>query len=92
MTEGKALKAKEKVSFDDTNKAITLTVLDGDLMKEFKSFKAVVKATPKADGNGSVVTWTVEYEKLSPNVATPTAYLVLYEKLTKDVDGHLLSK
>ncbi|KAI4385870.1 hypothetical protein MLD38_003862 [Melastoma candidum] len=86
---GKALKAKEKVSFDDANKSITFDLVDGDVLKEFKTFKAVFKASPKADGK-SIVTWTIEYEKLNKSVAIPVEYLVLYEQLAEEVDGHLL--
>lgn len=52
------LAAKEKVFFDDSNKSVTFVIVDGDVLKEFKGFKVVVKVRPKVDGK-SIVTWNI---------------------------------
>ncbi|KAF8040172.1 hypothetical protein BT93_B2410 [Corymbia citriodora subsp. variegata] len=89
--DGKALTVKEKVKVDDENKSITLNIMEGDILKEFKSFKSIEQATAKADGNGSTVKWTIEYEKLNESVAEPKSYTDALIKITKDVDAHLLN-
>ncbi|KAI6686052.1 hypothetical protein NL676_031965 [Syzygium grande] len=90
--EGKALTAKEKVEVDDANKVLTFNVIEGDLMEEFKTFKAIVKMTAKSDGRGSLVKWTLDYEKLNEDVADPNAYIDLDAKLTKDTDAYLINR
>ncbi|KAF8040171.1 hypothetical protein BT93_B2409 [Corymbia citriodora subsp. variegata] len=89
--DGKALTVKEKVKVDDENKSITFNIMEGDILKEFKSFKSTGQATAKADGNGSTVKWTIDYEKLNESVAEPNSYTNAVIKITKDVDGHLLN-
>lgn len=89
--EGKALTAKERVEVDDANKVLTFNIIGGDLLEEFKTFKAIVKTIAKSDGRGSLVKWTLEYEKLHEGVANPNAYIDLEVKLTKDADAHLIN-
>ncbi|KAL3751227.1 MLP-like protein 31 [Eucalyptus grandis] len=89
--DGKSLTVKEKVEVDDANKSITFNIMEGDILKEFKSFKATGQAAAKADGNGSTVKWTLDYEKLNESVAEPKSYTDAVVKITKDVDAHLLN-
>lgn len=92
IVDGKAMTVKEKVEeVDDVNKSITFNVMEGDVTKEFKSFKATAQATAKADGNGSTVKWTLDYEKLNEAVADPKSYIDAAAKITKDVDSHLIT-
>ncbi|KAF2305530.1 hypothetical protein GH714_006219 [Hevea brasiliensis] len=46
-------------AIDDVNFSTTFKVIEGDLLNDYKSFKATVQATPK--GEGSLVHWTFEY-------------------------------
>ncbi|KAM4108877.1 hypothetical protein ACB094_03G079000 [Castanea mollissima] len=62
----------------------------GDLMEEYKNFKFTVQATPK--GEGSLVHWTMEYEKLHENIVEPNTLLQLVLDLSKDLDAHLERK
>lgn len=91
IADGKALTVKEKVEVDDENKSITFNVMEGEILKEFKGFKATGQATAKADGSGSTVKWTLDYEKLNEAVAEPKSYTDAIVKITKDVDAHLLN-
>ncbi|XP_012078670.2 MLP-like protein 31 [Jatropha curcas] len=80
--------AKEIVErIDNVNLSTTFKVIDGDLLKENKSFKITVKATPK--GTGSVVHWTLEYEKLNKNIPDPHSFLQFLIEVSKDIDAHL---
>ncbi|EEF26971.1 MLP-like protein 28 [Ricinus communis] len=86
--DGKAKVAKEVVEdIDDVNMSTTFKVIEGDLLKEYKSFKFVVQATPK--GKGSIVHWTLVYEKLNANIPEPTSMLEFAVDVTKDIDAHL---
>ncbi|GMN44077.1 hypothetical protein TIFTF001_013276 [Ficus carica] len=63
--DGKPRVAKERVeAIDDEKNSITFRVLEGDLREHFKSFVITLQANPKAGGEGSIVHWTLEYEKL----------------------------
>ena len=56
-------------------------------MELYKSFKFIVQATPK--GEGSLVRWTLVYEKLNVDVPDPNLMLQFAIDLTKDIDAHL---
>lgn len=64
-------------------------ILEGDFVKDFRSFTANIKVIPNKGGNGGIVKWTVEFEKISANVPAADSYMTLAEKLNKDVDAHL---
>jgi len=86
--DGEAKAAKEKiVATDDTNKSITFKVIEGDLLKEYKNFVIVFQATPK--GEGSLVHWTLEYEKLKDDIPEPNTLLQFLIDVSKDIDAHL---
>ncbi|KAG7970151.1 hypothetical protein I3843_07G067900 [Carya illinoinensis] len=86
--DGKAKVVKEIVeAIDEQNHSVTFKVVAGDLMEEYKSFKAVLQATPKSEG--SVVHWTLEYEKLSADVPEPNTSLQFVLDLSKDIGSHL---
>ncbi|GLT99820.1 hypothetical protein SLE2022_172330 [Rubroshorea leprosula] len=88
--DGKAQIAKELVEkVDPVKNLVTFKVIEGDLLNEFKSFKATVQATPK--GNCCVAHWTFEYEKLHPGVSHPEALLEFAAELSKEIDAHVTS-
>ena len=45
-------------AIDDKSKTITCSMLDGDLMKYYKTLKPILNVT--ASDQGSLVKWTVE--------------------------------
>ena len=79
---------KERIEFDDENKKITYFILEGDLMKHYKSYKVILQVTAK--GSGSLVKWTLVYEKVSQSAPEPTKYRDLMVNLTKDIETHLV--
>uniref|UniRef100_A0A7N0UHP2 Bet v I/Major latex protein domain-containing protein n=1 Tax=Kalanchoe fedtschenkoi TaxID=63787 RepID=A0A7N0UHP2_KALFE len=88
--DGKKRFAKEIVeAIDDENNSTTFKVIEGDLLEDYKNFRAIVKATPKKDGEGSIVHWSFEYEKLHENIADPTTLLEFAHAISKDIDLHL---
>ncbi|MBA0765767.1 hypothetical protein Gotri_014913 [Gossypium trilobum] len=88
--DGKAKKAKEVVEAVDPDKnLVTFRVIEGDLMEEYKSFVITIQVSPKSEGSGSVVHWTLEYEKLHGGIAHPETLLQFVQDISKDIDAHL---
>ncbi|CAL2232540.1 unnamed protein product [Prunus armeniaca] len=86
--DGKAKVAKVVFeAIDDEKNSITMRVVEGDLLEHYKSFKITIQATPK--GEGSVVHWTFEYEKVHGDVTDPHTLLQLAVDLTTDIGAHL---
>ncbi|XP_058728488.1 MLP-like protein 34 [Vicia villosa] len=91
--EGRKHTTKEKIeSLDDENKVIIYSVYDGDVADSYKSFKVTLPVIDKE--HGGVVKWSIEYEKLKEDItaASPDSYLVLFAKITKDIDAHLVKE
>jgi hypothetical protein len=87
--DGNALSLKETVeAIDEENKSITYNIVDGEVLKHYKSLKCSVQVSAKDEG--SLVKWIIEYEKLNENIPAPDAYQELAIKVTKDVEAHLL--
>ena len=88
--DGKASVAKERVeAIDDEKNSTTFNVIEGDLLKLYKTIVITVQATPKHGGSGSVVQWTLEYEKLNANIPDPKTLLEFVINVTKDIDAKL---
>ncbi|XP_044491003.1 MLP-like protein 43 [Mangifera indica] len=79
---------KEKIMVDDQKKSVTLVGLDGDVFKNYKSWKGTFQATPK-DEKSCVVKHIVEYEKRTETVPEPHEYLYFMVKITLDIAAHL---
>ncbi|KAK0573285.1 hypothetical protein LWI29_005764 [Acer saccharum] len=88
MHDGVAEVAKEVIeAIDDENHSTTFRVIEGHLLEKYKDFHIIVQATPK-DG-GSLVHWTLKYEKVSEDVPDANGMLQLAIDVTKDLDSHL---
>ncbi|KAE8705454.1 MLP-like protein 28 [Hibiscus syriacus] len=88
--DGKAKKAKEVIEAVDPDKnLITFRVIEGDLMEEYKTFLLTIQVSPKSEGSGSVVHWTLEYEKLHDGIDHPETLLEFVKDVSKDIDTHL---
>nr|MCL7044810.1 hypothetical protein [Papaver nudicaule] len=59
-------------------------------MKDYKKFDATLVVNPKANnGHGSIVSWTIEYEKLNDDSPVPIDYLGFFHLNIEDVNSHL---
>ncbi|XWS22847.1 hypothetical protein CRYUN_Cryun29cG0071100 [Craigia yunnanensis] len=88
--DGEAKVAKELVeAIDPENNSITFRVIEGDLLKEYKSFVIHIQASPK-NGGGSIVHWTLEYEKLHDGIGHPETLVQFLADVSKDIDAHLI--
>ncbi|CAH8257775.1 unnamed protein product [Arabidopsis lyrata] len=93
MANGKLTVAKNRIDAVDPEKnLITFKVLEGDLMKEYKSFAFTIQVTPKQGAPGSIVHWHLDYEKISEEVAHPETLLQFCVEISKEIDEHLLSE
>ncbi|XP_024028029.1 MLP-like protein 43 [Morus notabilis] len=79
---------KEKVEFDDANKAVILNGFEGDVFNEYKLFKPVYHVVPNPKGRGSIAKLSIEYEKLHEGVPPPDKYVKLMVNISKDLDVH----
>lgn len=78
--------AKDKiVGLDEVNKSITFEIIDGEVMKYFKSFKATLVAA-----GVDAVKWSLEYEKASEDVPHPHSHLQFLGAMARDIDAYLL--
>ncbi|KAK6122352.1 hypothetical protein DH2020_043972 [Rehmannia glutinosa] len=88
--DGETKFAKEIIeAIDEEKKSITFNVIEGDVMAWYNTFKLIVKV----DNNGedSLVTWTLEYEKKTEDVPEPHAVMNLGLSMTKEIGlNHLL--
>ncbi|EFH39028.1 hypothetical protein ARALYDRAFT_497301, partial [Arabidopsis lyrata subsp. lyrata] len=91
--DGEAKVAKERIEAVEPEKnLITFRVIEGDLLKEYKSFVITIQVTLKRGGPGSVVHWHVEYEKIDDKVAHPETFLDFCVQVSKEIDEHLLNE
>ena len=86
--DGKAVMSKEVIeTIDDKNLLVTFKVIGGILKEMYKSFKFIIQATPK--GEGCLVHWTLEYEKLNADDPDASSMLQFAVGQSKDIDAHL---
>ncbi|KAG6599893.1 MLP-like protein 31 [Cucurbita moschata] len=87
--DGKAKVAKQLVEAVDADEnLVVLRMIEGDLLKDHKNFKFTIQATPK--GRGSVIHWTLEYEKLHKDIPESYTMLEFVVEMSKDIDAHLM--
>ncbi|KAL5553454.1 hypothetical protein UlMin_040855 [Ulmus minor] len=91
--DGKPEVAKEVIeAVDDEKNSMTFKLIEGDLLDKYKSFKVSYEATPKNDGEGFVVQWTLEYDKLHDEIVDLHTLVQFVVDLSKDTEAHLLQK
>ena len=79
---------KDVIEAIDANKnLITLRVVEGDVLKEYKTINLTIGAISK--DKGSLVHVTMEYERLKGHIPDPHTLLDLVAELARDIDAHL---
>lgn len=69
---------------------VSYSVIEGDLLKYYKSFKGHIVVSPKEDGSGSSVKWSCEFEKASEEVPDPHVIKDFVVKNFLEVDAYAL--
>ncbi|KAL1192348.1 MLP-like protein 31 [Cardamine amara subsp. amara] len=91
--DGQPKVAKERIEAVDLEKNLfAVRVIEGDIMKEFKSFFVTIQTTQKQRGPGSVVKYHFKYERTNEKVDHPEKLLAVFVKMSKDMDEMLLSE
>ncbi|XP_047311563.1 MLP-like protein 423 [Impatiens glandulifera] len=79
---------KEKIDVvDEEKKTLSYTIVDGDILKFYKNFKATLVVSPNS--GGSFVKWTCEFDKASEEVPEPTFIKDFAVKNFIDLDAYL---
>ncbi|KAI3882512.1 hypothetical protein MKW92_033509 [Papaver armeniacum] len=92
VMEGKEMAAKDRLTaFDKEKKSITYEMLEGEIMNYYKALSAKLDVIPKqcAAGNGSLVKWSLEFEKVNDDIPNPTACIDLLRCITKELSSQL---
>ncbi|MCL7022923.1 hypothetical protein MKW94_009248 [Papaver nudicaule] len=83
--------SKEKVEIvDETNKSLTYSVIEGELLNYYKNFKVNVSVSTK--GNGSLVKWSCDFEKASEEIPDPSGIKDFAVKSFQDLDAYIQTK
>ncbi|XP_010551642.1 PREDICTED: MLP-like protein 423 [Tarenaya hassleriana] len=83
--------SKEKIeSVDLEKRSFTYSIMDGDMLKYYKSFTGTITVTPK-DG-GSLVKWSGEFVKTGHEIEDPHVIKDFAVKNFKEIDEHLLKQ
>ncbi|XP_028758954.1 MLP-like protein 34 [Neltuma alba] len=89
--EGKDRAAKVVIEAIDADKTlITLRVVEGDILKDFKTLSAILHAVSK--DKGSLVHVIMEYEKLKGHTPDPHPLIDLTAEVVRDIDAHLVTQ
>ncbi|CAL5430678.1 unnamed protein product [Camellia sinensis] len=80
--------AKERIeAIDVDNKSVTFNLLDGDVLKVYKTFKSTLQVTNMDDG--CLIKVTLAYEKQHEDTPPPTMYLEFVANISKDIEAYL---
>ena len=81
--------SKERIdAVDEAKKALSYSVIEGDLLTYFKLFKAHMVLESKGD-EGTLVKWWCEYDKASHEVPDPEVIKDFALKNFKEVDDYI---
>ncbi|MFQ6622465.1 hypothetical protein Gotur_001807 [Gossypium turneri] len=69
-------------------KSITSRVIEGHLLKDFKSFVFKSQVSPKSQDG--ILHWTLVYEKLHEGIPNPETMLRFVIQICKDMDSHII--
>ncbi|XP_026438278.1 major latex protein 15-like [Papaver somniferum] len=87
--EGKREFVHEKTTYDDETRTICHSAFRGDVMKAYKKFDPILVVKPKANGHGSIVSWTINYEKINEDSPVPISYLGFFQSSIDDLNSHI---
>ncbi|MCL7052221.1 hypothetical protein MKW94_015912, partial [Papaver nudicaule] len=86
---GKAMIAKEETTHDDETRTLHHRIFEGDLTKDYKKFESIIEVNPKPNGHGSIVSWSIVYERMKEDSPAPFAYLAFFHQNLVDVSSQL---
>ncbi|PIA40418.1 hypothetical protein AQUCO_02500252v1 [Aquilegia coerulea] len=79
---------KERIEeANDTNKSLSYSVIDGELLGLYKTFKVSLQVVPK--GDGSLVKWSLEFEKASEQIPEPSFVKTFTVQTFEGLDAYI---
>ncbi|KAJ8753721.1 hypothetical protein K2173_026397 [Erythroxylum novogranatense] len=88
FSNGKAEIFKERTRVDKANKTLTFTALEGDILRNYKTWKTTFQAAPKNETAGYVKI-IIEYEKINEDDPVRHEYIDFLEGFAKEVGDNL---
>lgn len=84
------------VAVDEMNKSVTFDIVEGEITKYFRSYKATIQILVDQSEVGkkkkkNMVKWSVEYEKMSEEVPDPTAQVEFLVNMAMEVDNYIFN-
>lgn len=88
FADGEASVAENLVeAVDEENYLVTYKVVQGDILKDYKTFKFTIQCIKK--DTGSVARWNFEFETLQGEIPNSRGLFQLFVEISKDIDAHL---
>ncbi|XP_074262935.1 MLP-like protein 31 [Silene latifolia] len=88
---GKKGVAKELVELvDEEKKIIRLKVIDGDILKDYKSMTVTIHVVPQGDFDA--IKWEIDFERFDDFGPYPTDFMDAAIKVTRDIEAHHLNE
>lgn len=88
LIDDKAQTAKQVLQgIDKEKKTISWKMLEGDLCVLYKDL--VITAHVETKNGVDFITWTIDYELISPENPHPVSFLNFFICLTKDLESHI---
>lgn len=85
--DGKSRVAKQIIEeIDEEKQSIKFKMIEGDLMELYKSMDIIYHVDTNA--NGSLVTWTLIYEKLEVDTPHPGTLMSFFLHMVEDIEYH----
>lgn len=75
---------------DLENKSMTYSIIGGEMLEYYKTFKGTITVTPK--GGGSILKWSAEFEKTGHEIEDPHVIKDFAVKNFKEIDEYLLKQ
>ncbi|XP_010694238.2 MLP-like protein 31 [Beta vulgaris subsp. vulgaris] len=88
IADGKMRYAKTVVDIDEENKLVSLKVLEGSLLEEYKSYTLIIQALTK--GTMTTAKWVAEFERFDDYGPYPKDHMDFYIGVTRDIDAYYL--
>ncbi|MCL7036155.1 hypothetical protein MKW94_007013 [Papaver nudicaule] len=89
IVDGKEEWVHERTTYNDETRTIVHNDFEGHVMEKYKKFDAILQVKPKANGKGSIVSWTIEYEKINEDMPVPIDYLGFFQAIIEDLNTHI---
>ncbi|KAI3915017.1 hypothetical protein MKW98_020564 [Papaver atlanticum] len=88
--EGSEVTATDRITtFSKENRSIAYEFTGGEIMNYYKVFNIKIDVVPNQHANGSLVKWSLEFEKVNDGIPNPTAFIDAIELVTKEMSSHL---